>query len=83
MRPRFSRRFDDMTNYARQLSFRNLRAELARRGMTQLDLAHLLGHPVSTLSSWLRSAAPMPPDLARRIEAALDLAPGSLYPEEE
>lgn len=55
-----------------------LRAELARRNKTQLDLARKLGHPVSTLTSWLRGAAPAPADLGRRIEVALGLNSGAL-----
>lgn len=55
-----------------------LRAHLALKGLTQLDLAKRLGHPVSTLSSWLRGVAPAPNHLLHRIERALKLPPGSL-----
>lgn len=55
-----------------------LRAHLALRGLTQLDLAQRLGHPVTTLSTWLRGAARPPDDLVSRIERALKLAPGEL-----
>ena len=55
-----------------------LRAQLALNEMTQLDLANELGHPVSTLSSWLRGVAPAPADLLDRIEHVLDLPPGTL-----
>jgi hypothetical protein len=55
-----------------------LRAYLALKGLTQLDLAKRLGHPVSTLSSWLRGVAPAPHDLVSRIERALKLPSGAL-----
>lgn len=55
-----------------------LRAQLARRGLTQLDLARLLGHPVSTFGNWFRGAHPAPADLVARIERALGLAAGTL-----
>lgn len=56
---------------------RNLRVELVRKEMTQLDLARCLGHPVSTLSSWLHGVAPAPRDLTTRIEQALGLPHGT------
>lgn len=55
-----------------------LRAHLALKEMTQQDLARKLGHPVSTLSTWLRGVAPAPVDLIRRIERALKLPAGAL-----
>lgn len=55
-----------------------LRAYLAFKGMTQHDLAKRLGHPVSTLSTWLRGVAPAPKDLIKRIEQALKLPVGGL-----
>ena len=55
-----------------------LRAHLALKSLTQLDLAKRLGHPVSTLSSWLRGVAPAPDDLIARIERALKLPLGTL-----
>ena len=55
-----------------------LRAHLALKELTQLDLAKRLGHPVSTLSSWLRGVAPAPDHLLHRIERALELPPGAL-----
>ncbi len=55
-----------------------VRVELARRGLRQLELAHRLGVPVTTLGSWLRGAHPGPPELAERIEQALGLAAGAL-----
>lgn len=55
-----------------------LRVELAKANITQRRLAHLLGTPPSTLSTWLNGAAPAPADLVKRIETALDLEPGSL-----
>jgi transcriptional regulator with XRE-family HTH domain len=57
---------------------RKLRLELVRKGWTQLDLANRLGHPVSTLGSWLRGVAPAPTDLLARIERALKLPAGAL-----
>lgn len=50
---------------------RAVRVALARKGMTQLDLAHLLGVPPTSLSDWLRGAHPAPPNLVRRLEKAL------------
>lgn len=55
-----------------------LRIELLRLDLTQLDLAKRLDVPVSTLSSWLRGVSPPPPDLLRRIEHALDIPPNAL-----
>lgn len=57
-----------------------LRVELARRGMTQFALAKRLRCPPSTLSCWIRGAAPMPNDLRTRIEHALGLQAGTLAP---
>jgi len=63
---------------------RTLRVELARRGFTQTLLAHLLGVPPTTLSTWLTGAHPAPPDLPHRIETALELPRGALIqPAEE
>lgn len=61
-----------------QATLARLRAHLALKRLTQLDLARRLGHPVSTLSSWLRGVAPPPGDLLTRIERALKLEPGAL-----
>ena len=55
-----------------------VRVALFNRGWTQLELARRLGHPVSTLSSWLRAVAPAPVNLLKRIERVLRLAPGVL-----
>lgn len=55
-----------------------LRIELAKANITKRRLAQLLGEAPSTLSTWLHGAAPAPEDLAERIEAALDLKPGSM-----
>lgn len=55
-----------------------LKAHLARRDWTMLDLARKLGHPVSTLSAWTRGAHPAPADLPARIERVLGLPSGSL-----
>jgi hypothetical protein len=51
---------------------------LAQKQMTRVELARHLGHPPSTLSSWLRGIAPPPTDLVGRIERVLELKPGSL-----
>ena len=61
-----------------QIDTAELRAHLARRGWTQLDLARRLGHPVSTFANWLRGAHPAPPDLPERIERILGLQRGNL-----
>ena len=55
-----------------------LRVELARRNLTQTQLAQLMGLPPTTLSSWVRGAHPAPDDLTRKIEKALGLAGGAL-----
>lgn len=55
-----------------------LRVELAKAKITQRRLAEKLSVPPTTLSTWLHGAAPAPTDLAERIEAALDLKPGSM-----
>src|SRR2546428_4934721 len=55
-----------------------LRVELARRDLTQTQLALLMKLPPTTLSTWIRGAHPAPSDLAGRIEKALGLAAGVL-----
>jgi plasmid maintenance system antidote protein VapI len=55
-----------------------LRVELARRKLTQTQLARLLDLSPTTFSSWVRGAHPAPDDLARKIEKTLGLAPGAL-----
>jgi plasmid maintenance system antidote protein VapI len=55
-----------------------LRIELARRNLTQTQLAQLMKLPPTTLSSWVRGAHPAPDDLARMIEKALGLSAGAL-----
>lgn len=55
-----------------------LRIELARCDMPQAQLAIRLGHPPSTLGSWVRGIAPTPPDLVARIEKELGLKAGSI-----
>lgn len=61
-----------------------LRAQLALKGLTQLDLANRLGHPVSTVGSWLRGVGRAPADLVPRIERALRLPQGTLsYPRDD
>ena len=61
-----------------QFDVLELKAQLARRGMTQLDLARLLGHPSSTVAEWIRGARPGPADLVNRIEKVLGLSAGAL-----
>ena len=61
-----------------RLDLRELRGELARRGLTQGDLARQLAVPATTLGSWLLERHPAPDDLADRIESALGLEPGTL-----
>lgn len=53
------------------LDLRELRAQLARRGMMQWQLAAALGVSASALSSYLHGHAPAPPDLLRRIASVL------------
>ena len=55
-----------------------LRSHLALKRMTLLDLANRLGHPVSTLGSWLRGVGRPPADLVRRIERVLKVPAGAL-----
>lgn len=55
-----------------------LRVELAKKDVTKRRLAEKMSVPPSTLSTWLHGAAPAPADLAERIEAALNLKPGSV-----
>lgn len=55
-----------------------LRVELARRKLTQLNLAQALGLKVTTLTSWIRGAHPAPDDLPDRIERLLGLPRGQL-----
>lgn len=71
-----------MTTKANATPAPKLRTEiavhLARRSLTQRDLARLIKIPSTTLSDWLTGAHPAPPDLPLRIERALGLEPGSL-----
>jgi transcriptional regulator with XRE-family HTH domain len=60
------------------INLSHLRAELARRGVNQTQLAARLGIPPTTLSGWLRQLYPGPDDLRARIEAALGLETGAL-----
>lgn len=55
-----------------------LRAELARRGMTQSDLASQLHERPTTFSAWLRGVNPAPSDLAERIAGQLGLSEGDI-----
>lgn len=55
-----------------------LRTELARSRMTRAQLAKLLGHPASTVSSWLRGVVPALDDLGSTLEQVLGLQPGAL-----
>jgi plasmid maintenance system antidote protein VapI len=55
-----------------------LRIELARRNLTQAQLAQLMRLPPTTFSSWVRGTHPAPDDLARKIEKALGLTSGAL-----
>ena len=57
-----------------------LKVQLLRRGLTQLDLARLLERPVSTVTDWIRGARPGPANLAAEIERVLGLPPGALTP---
>ena len=61
-----------------------LRVALAKANITKRRLAQILDEPPSTLSTWLHGASPAPKDLAKRIELALGLKPGSLavHPDE-
>jgi transcriptional regulator with XRE-family HTH domain len=52
--------------------------ELARKGMSQRDLADCLRVPDTTLSDWLRGRHPQPRHLRARIEQSLGLPFGSL-----
>ena len=53
---------------------RMLDGYLARAGLSRQDLAHRLGHPSTTFSSWLRGTHPSPPDLWQRIADALEIS---------
>jgi transcriptional regulator with XRE-family HTH domain len=55
-----------------------LRAELARKGLTQRALAAEFGVAPTTFSGWLRRAHPGPNDLRERIERSLGLPEGAL-----
>lgn len=55
-----------------------IRIELARKGWRQTDLAAKIGVRPTTLSSWLSGAYVGPPDLMKRLEAALGLPTGAL-----
>lgn len=54
-----------------ELDLRELRALLARRGMTQWRLAAALDVSPSALSAYLHGRVPAPPDLRRRIATVL------------
>ncbi len=60
------------------LNHLQLKAELARRGLSQWRLAKKIGYPASTFSDYVRGARPAPADLVNRIERALQLPTGSL-----
>lgn len=56
----------------------DLRAELARRAWPYWRLAAALEIGPSALSNYVHGHRPMPRDLPSRIEAALQLPPGTL-----
>lgn len=55
-----------------------LKSQLARRGMTQLDLARLIGRPSTTLYNWIRGEHPSPPGTPALLERVLELPAGAL-----
>lgn len=65
------------------IDIRELRVELARRDLTQGELATRISTRPSTLSSWLRGVNPPPPQFRERVEEALGLHPGALLPLEQ
>lgn len=54
------------------------RIELAKRRLTRIEVARVLGVPATTLGAWVRGVHPAPTDLPARIEKALGLAAGTL-----
>lgn len=61
----------------------SLRVEMARAGVSLLDLARRLAVPRSTLSAWLRNVNPAPADLRLRLAAALQVPEAVLRPPRE
>jgi len=57
---------------------RLLKVELAKQGLTRVDLSRRMRIPYSTLSAWIHQVSPAPTNLAERIEHVLGLAPGSV-----
>lgn len=57
--------------------------ELARAGLSQVELASRMGLPPTTLSGWLTGSSPAPADLVDAIEKALGLTSGTLRKSEE
>jgi transcriptional regulator with XRE-family HTH domain len=51
-----------------------LRVELARKGLTQIQLAQKLDVPPTSLSGWLRGVHPAPEGLHRRISEVLGVS---------
>ena len=64
--------------HVRRIDLANLRGELARRGLKQVDLAAMLKVSPTTLSGHLRGRHPAPADLVERIESALGMMRGTL-----
>ena len=59
---------------------RGLLVELARRGLTQVQLAQKLKIKPSTFSSWIREINPAPERFREDLEDALGLRRGALKP---
>ena len=54
------------------MKYPNLRAEMARRGMKQKDLANLLGVTEATVSRWLAGSRAMKLEEAKKVANELN-----------
>lgn len=61
----------------------NVRAEMARRGMMQQELATTIGLSQPGLSKRLRGAVAFDVDELAAVATALDIAPADLWPTEQ
>jgi predicted transcriptional regulator len=58
-------------------------AQLARRDMSQREMAEIIGARPSTFSSWIRGVNPAPDGLREAVEHALGLRRGALAVKEK